>query len=87
MTVSLGMLGVPTGTDFADAAFDVSGNGWGYHIGVMFKATDRLSFGARYLSQVKINYTGTASFTQVATGHHHGGRQSVRRARQGLRST
>jgi len=66
--LTLASLGVPTGTDFADADFDVSGNGWGYHVGVLFKPTDRLSIGARYLSQVKINYTGTASFTPVATG-------------------
>ncbi len=67
-TIYLGMLGVPTGTDFADAYFNVSGSGWGFHLGVLIKATDRLSFGARYLSQVKINYSGTASFTQVGTG-------------------
>jgi long-chain fatty acid transport protein len=65
---TLAMLGVPVGTDFADVLFDVSGTGWGYHLGVMLQATDRLSFGARYLSQVKINYTGTASFTQIQTG-------------------
>lgn len=66
--LTLASLGVPTGTDFADAYFNVSGNGWGYHIGVLLKPTDRLSIGARFLSQVKINYTGTASFTQVPTG-------------------
>ncbi|MGD0992725.1 MAG: outer membrane protein transport protein [Gemmatimonadales bacterium] len=66
--LTLGSLGVPVGTDFADVLFDVSGNGWGYHLGLLWKATDRLSFGARYLSQVKINYTGTASFTQIPTG-------------------
>ncbi|HXY20601.1 MAG TPA: outer membrane protein transport protein [Gemmatimonadales bacterium] len=66
--LTLASLGVPTGTDFADADFDVSGNGWGFHVGAIFKATDKLSLGVRYLSQVKINYTGTASFTQVPTG-------------------
>ena len=66
--LTLASLGVPTGTDFADALFDVSGNGWGFHVGLLFKPTDKLSIGARYLSQVKINYTGTASFTQVPTG-------------------
>ena len=66
--LTLASLGVPTGTDFADALFDVSGNGWGFHVGVLVKATDKLSFGARYLSQVKVDYTGTAKFTQVPTG-------------------
>jgi len=68
MTIFLNSLGVPRNTDFADAAFDVSGNGWGFHVGILIKATDRLSIAARYLSRVKIDYTGTASFTQVGTG-------------------
>lgn len=67
-TITLGMLGVPPNTDFADVLFDVSGNGWGGHAGILWKPTDRLSLGARYLSQVKINFTGTATFTPVATG-------------------
>jgi long-chain fatty acid transport protein len=67
-TITLGMLGVPPGTDFADVLFDVSGNGWGGHAGVLWKATDRLSVGARYLSQVKVNFSGTATFTPVLTG-------------------
>ena len=66
--LTLASLGVPTGTDFADAYFNVSGNGWGFHIGAIVKPTDKLSIGARYLSQVKINYTGTATFTPVSTG-------------------
>ncbi len=65
---TLAALGVPVGTDMGDALFDVSGHGWGGHIGLLIKATDRLSFGARYLSRVKVNYTGTASFSPVATG-------------------
>ncbi len=66
--LTLASLGVPTGTDFADAYFNVSGNGWGFHVGAIVKPTDKLSIGARYLSQVKINYTGTATFTPVSTG-------------------
>ena len=66
--LTLGSLGVPAGTDMADVLFDVSGNGWGFHVGGLVKVTDRLSIGARYLSRVKINFTGTASFTQVQTG-------------------
>ncbi len=67
-TFTLAMLGVPPNTDFADALFDVSGSGWGGHAGVLWTATDRLSLGARYLSQVKVNFTGTATFTPVSTG-------------------
>ena len=66
--LTLGSLGVPVGTDMADVLFDVSGNGWGFHVGGLVKVTDQLSIGARYLSQVKINFKGTASFTQVQTG-------------------
>jgi long-chain fatty acid transport protein len=66
--LTLGSLGVPVGTDMADALFDVSGNGWGFHLGMLIKANDRLSFGLRYLSKVQVNFTGTASFTQVPTG-------------------
>jgi len=62
------LLGVPVGTDFADALFDVSGHGWGGHVGVIWQASSKLSFGIRYQSQVKVNFTGTASFTQVQTG-------------------
>ncbi len=66
--LTLASLGVPTGTDFADAYFNVSGNGWGFHLGALIKPDPRLSIGVRYLSQVKIDYTGTATFSQVPTG-------------------
>jgi long-chain fatty acid transport protein len=67
-TFTLAMLGVPPGTDFADVLFDVSGSGWGGHAGLLWKASDRLSVGVRYMSQVKVNFSGTAAFTPVATG-------------------
>ena len=62
-------LGIPRGTDFADA--EVSGNAWnvGANFGIHWQATDRLSFGARFLSRQKIEVTeGTVSFNPVATG-------------------
>jgi len=65
---TLALLGVPLATDFADALFDVSGTGWGGHVGVMWQAASNLSFGIRYMSQVKIKFTGNASFTTVPTG-------------------
>jgi long-chain fatty acid transport protein len=67
-TITLAMLGVPPNTDFADVLFDVSGNGWGGHAGLLWKPIDRLSLGVRYMSQVKVNFSGTATFTPVASG-------------------
>jgi long-chain fatty acid transport protein len=65
----LGNLGVPFHTAFADAALKATGaTGVGGHIGVLFEPNDRFSFGVRYLSRIKLNYTGTATFTPVATG-------------------
>ena len=65
---TLALLGVPSGTDFADVLFNVSGTGWGFHGGLLWKATEQLSIGARYMSQVKVKFTGNATFTPVATG-------------------
>jgi long-chain fatty acid transport protein len=62
-------LGIATGTDFADV--EVSGNAWnlGVNIGFIWQATDRLSFGARYLSRQRIEVTeGTVRFDQLLTG-------------------
>jgi len=65
---TLALIGVPPGTDFADALFDVTGTGWGGHIGVMWQASSKLSFGVRYMTHVKVNFTGNASFTAIQTG-------------------
>jgi len=65
---TLALIGVPPNTDFADALFDVTGTGWGGHIGVMWQASEQLSFGVRYMSQVKVKFTGNASFTAIQTG-------------------
>lgn len=62
-------LGVPVGTDFADMV--VKGNAWhyGFHVGVLAKATDRLSFGLRYLKgQSGTVDDGTLEATQIPTG-------------------
>lgn len=62
-------LGVPLRTDFAEAKISASGaTGFGGHFGVQFKATDRVSLGARYLLPVKIEYEGDAEFEQIPTG-------------------
>ena len=62
-------LGVPDKTDFADLV--VKGHTWngGFHVGLLAKATDRLSFGARYMKGQKGNVDdGTLKATQIATG-------------------
>src|SRR2546422_7846661 len=38
------------------------------HFGAIVKVNDQLSFGARFLTQAKFDYSGTASFQQVPTG-------------------
>ncbi len=42
---------------------------YGYHVGILLQATDKLSFGVRYLSRQKIEIDdGNASFSQINTG-------------------
>lgn len=56
------------GTDIADAVLQGDGNGITGHVGVVLKASDKTSFGARYLHSVKVDLDGTADFTQIPTG-------------------
>ena len=67
-SLTFGAIGVPRGTDFADIDLTGSGNHVGGHVGVIVKATDQLSFGARYLfrQQVEID-NGKVATTQIPT--------------------
>ena len=66
--VTFGALGVPRGTDFADIDLTGSGNHVGGHVGVIVKATDQVSFGARYLFRQQIEITnGNVATTQIPT--------------------
>jgi long-chain fatty acid transport protein len=65
---TMAALGIPVGTDFADVLFDVKGTGWGWHLGAMWQATPDISVGVRYLSRVKVDFTGKAHFSPVPTG-------------------
>jgi long-chain fatty acid transport protein len=61
--------GVPAGTDFADV--DLEGHNWnvGYHLGMLIKATDKISFGVRYLSGQKVEIPdGVLTTAQINTG-------------------
>ncbi|MGE3524935.1 MAG: OmpP1/FadL family transporter, partial [Gemmatimonadales bacterium] len=62
-------LGIPTGTDFANV--DLEGHTWnvGANFGIIFDVTDKLSFGARYLTRQNLELTdGDVTFTQLPTG-------------------
>jgi long-chain fatty acid transport protein len=66
---TFGNLGIPAGTDFADAKLSGSTTNFGYHLGVILKATDKLSFGVKYLARQHVTIdNGKAHFTQIATG-------------------
>ena len=56
------------GTDVADAELKGSGNGITGHVGAVLRLNDRTRIGVRYLHKTKVDLTGTADFTQVATG-------------------
>ena len=61
------LLGVQPGTDFADV--DLEGHAWhaGYHLGVLVKANDRISFGLRYLSGQEVDVNdGRISTQQIS---------------------
>jgi long-chain fatty acid transport protein len=63
-----GAIGVPKATDFADIDLNGTGMHAGVHIGVIFKAHERLSIGARYLTRQQVSIdNGQVSTTQIAT--------------------
>src|SRR5213594_3578532 len=63
-----GQFGIAPGTDFANAHLEATKTTVAAHFGTTLKVNDRLSFGARFLTQAKFDYSGTATFTQVMTG-------------------
>lgn len=66
--VTFANLGIPAGTDFGEAKITGSKTGFGFHVGLIIEPTDRLSFGARYLSRQTIDgIDGDAEFRQVNT--------------------
>ncbi len=60
-------LGVQAGTDFADV--QLKGHAWhaGYHLGLLFKANDKVSIGMRFLSGQKVDINnGTITTKQIS---------------------
>ncbi|HEX9727252.1 MAG TPA: outer membrane protein transport protein [Gemmatimonadales bacterium] len=60
-------LGIPFHTDAADAQLNGSATGFGGHVGVLLQPTDRVSVGVRYMTRVKLDYSGTVDFEPAAT--------------------
>jgi long-chain fatty acid transport protein len=66
---TLGQLGVPFHTDFANATITAHGaTGFGGNFGVLITPHEAVSFGVRYLSRVKLDYDGDVTFVPVQTG-------------------
>lgn len=56
--------------DVANAFLNSDWNtAWGYNAGILYKPTPTLRLGAAYRSHIKVDYTGTAAFTQISTGN------------------
>jgi len=67
--LTFGQIGIPAGTDFADAKISGNGTSVGYHVGLLVNLEDVLSFGVRFLSRQKTGtINGTAEFSQILTG-------------------
>src|SRR5437879_39846 len=62
-----GQFGIAPGTDFADAHLEATKTTVTAHWGGIIKVNDKLSIGGRYLMHAKLDYSGTGTFTQVAT--------------------
>jgi long-chain fatty acid transport protein len=67
--VTFGQLGIPFHTQAARAEIEASNaTGFGGNFGILVTPARGVSIGARYLSRVKLDYSGTASFDSVSTG-------------------
>ena len=66
--VTFASLGIPSGTDFADAHIHGSSNSATLHFGIQVRPMSRVTFGARYLMRSLADIQGEATFTQVSTG-------------------
>jgi long-chain fatty acid transport protein len=66
--VTFGNLGFSSGTDFADALLEGDGSAVTFNVGAQAKLNDKWNLGVRYLHSAKIDYDGTADFSQISTG-------------------
>jgi long-chain fatty acid transport protein len=66
--VSFAQLGIAPGTQFASLTAKASGTAVGFNVGIHYKPVPTVQLGARFLSKLSFNYTGTATFRQTPTG-------------------
>ncbi|UCD25619.1 MAG: outer membrane protein transport protein [Gemmatimonadota bacterium] len=67
--ITFGQVGIPFHSEFSDGKLEAhNATGFGGNFGISWDATDWISFGARYMTRVKLDYTGTATFAAVPTG-------------------
>jgi len=66
---TMGQLGIPFHTQFATAQIKASNaTGFGGNFGVLLTPGEGVSIGARYMTRVKLDYDGNATFEQVPSG-------------------
>jgi long-chain fatty acid transport protein len=61
----LAALGIPLGTDVAQAVFSGSGTGVGAQLALYYEHNERLAFGARYMHSVKVDLSGDGEFSPI----------------------
>lgn len=66
--VTFGSLGVPAGTDFADAELSGHSLSASGHFGLIWDIHPRVSIGARYMMRQTADIAGDGSFRQIGTG-------------------
>jgi long-chain fatty acid transport protein len=62
------VIGVPDGTDFADARLEVDDWSATFHVGLQYLPSDRWAIGVRYLHSASLGLNGDAHFEQIETG-------------------
>lgn len=65
--MTFAQLGFQSGTEFGRAKLTADDWAYGFTVGVHGRFTPSLEWGARYLSELKFDYVGDATFTQVPT--------------------
>lgn len=66
-TLTFANLGVPMGTDFADASLSGDGTGITFNVGATARVNEQWTVGVRYMHSAEIDYEGSAEFTPIVT--------------------